>query len=180
VGDALILTKPLGTGILTTALKNEKLSTDLLQLVTGMMKKLNKDAAEIMRLYGVTSCTDVTGFGFLGHLLEMLENTGRSAKIEMEKIPFLPEVPQLIAAGQVPGGLKENLKYLRPMLKLPTDFEEWRLKGLGDPQTSGGLLFTLPHSQADNCLRHLHQAGIVESAIVGQIIPSGEKSIILE
>ena len=180
VGDVLILTKPLGTGILTTALKNEKLSAELLQLVTDSMKKLNQPASEIMQKYQVTSCTDVTGFGFLGHLLEMVEHTGKSARIETKEIPFLPAVPQLIGAGLIPGGLKENLIYLLPSIQLPADFEEWRLKGLCDPQTSGGLLFTLPASQADNCLKHLHQAGIIESAVMGEIIPAKAKPIILD
>jgi selenide,water dikinase len=180
IGDILILTKALGTGILTTALKNEKLPDDLLRLVTRTMKQLNKKASEIMQQYQVTSCTDITGFGFLGHLLEMVGHTGKSARIDTIKIPFLPEVPQLIEAKQIPGGLQENLKYLLPSLQLPTDLEEWRLPGLCDPQTSGGLLFTLPASQVENSLNHLHREGIMESAIVGEIIPQREKAIILE
>ena len=179
VGDQLILTKPLGTGILTTALKNEKLSPSLLKKVTAKMKELNRTASEIMLKHQVNACTDVTGFGLLGHLYEMMRASGTSTLLKPENIPLLPQVLSLIDQKQVPGGLRENLTYLTPFLDIPAKFSQTMLKALCDPQTSGGLLMSLPAETVSSCLAELHQSDISAASIIGEVIEKQEKSIIL-
>jgi len=178
-GDHLILTKPLGTGILTTALKNEKLSSSLLKKVTENMKELNQTASEIMLKHQVNACTDVTGFGLLGHLYEMMHASGTSALLKSEKIPLLPQVLSLIDQKQVPGGLKENFAYLSPFLDIPAGFNQTMLKALCDPQTSGGLLISLPPETVSSCLAELHQNDISAASVIGEVIEKQEKSILL-
>jgi len=179
VGDKLILTKPLGTGILTTALKNEKLPPHLLEQVTATMKELNRTASEIMLKHQVHACTDVTGFGLLGHLNEMMQGSRTSALLQSENIPFLPQVLSYIEQKQVPGGLKENLTYLTPYLEIPSDFSQVMLKALCDPQTSGGLLISLPAETASSCLKELHRNNITAAGIIGEVVKQQEKAILL-
>lgn len=178
-GDKLILTKPLGTGILTTALKNEKLPPHLLEQVTTSMKELNQAASQIMLKHQVHACTDVTGFGLLGHLLEMMQGSGTSALLQSENISFLPQVLSYIEQKQVPGGLKENLNYITPYLEIPPGFNQTMLKALCDPQTSGGLLISLPAETASSCLKELHRNNITAASIIGGVIERGEKKIFL-
>jgi selenide,water dikinase len=178
-GDVIILTKPLGTGILTTALKNEKLPQDLLDLVTRQMKRLNKSASEIMLAHQVSACTDVTGFGLLGHLLEMMESSHMAARLEVESISFLPEVFSFIADKQIPGGLKENLAFLKPHIDFQGDISEAQLQAICDPQTSGGLLFCIPEKEADNCLNELRENGDSEAGVIGKVLPQREKPLLI-
>lgn len=168
-GDKLILTKPLGAGILTTALKYERLPDSLLDTVTAVMKKLNRTSSEVMLQHGVTACTDVTGFGFLGHLYEMMTGSHKSATIFTNRLPLFPDILQYVIKENLPGGLKENRKFLKPFLKIPEDFDERVLNLLCDPQTSGGLLFTIPAGHAQACLRQLHDLGENDAQIVGEI-----------
>ena len=168
-GDSLVLTKPLGTGILTTALKNEKLPDDLLRIVTDTMKRLNKSASEVMLRYEVSACTDVTGFGLLGHLYEMMVGSCTSAQLEVSRLPFLPKVDRYIRDKQIPGGLKENLAYLKSKFSFPADIPEEILMAMCDPQTSGGLLFAIPEKFTEQCLIDLQQAGDMEARVIGKI-----------
>jgi selenide,water dikinase len=177
-GDKLILTKPLGTGILTTALKYEKLPDHLLDIVTRTMKRLSNRASQIMMKYEVTACTDVTGFGFLGHLLEMVEASHLTAHIDSSAVPLLPEVLKYIEEKQIPGGLKENLKYLNSHIYFPAHLPDILLKALCDPQTSGGLLFTVPPSRVNSCLEELKSNGET-AAVVGEIRGFNKKSIVV-
>ena len=179
-GDALILTKPLGTGILTTALKNEKLPDDLLQIVTENMKRLNKFASEVMIQHKVSACTDVTGFGLLGHLYEMMEGSNKTARLFTEELPFLPEVFTFIQKNQIPGGLKENRNYLKSKIDFPSHLSEELIMGMCDPQTSGGLLFTVPQEESDSCLEELKSAGDSNAKIIGIISDGGDRRIIFQ
>ncbi len=179
-GDALILTKPLGTGILTTALKNEMLPDDLLKIVTDTMKRLNKTASEVMRQHGVTACTDVTGFGLLGHLYEMMVGSGTTAQLDTASIPLLPEVLTFAEKKQIPAGLKENRQFLTDFVQVPDNMNPHLLNELFDPQTSGGLLITVPESEADACVSHLRESGDVNASVIGKIISAHAKPIILE
>ncbi len=179
-GDMLILTKPLGTGILTTALKNEKLPDDLLKVVTVVMKRLNKTAAEVMVRHRVTACTDVTGFGLLGHLYEMMIGSRTTVKLDTAAIPLLPEVLKYAEMKQIPGGLKENRSYLQEFVDAPEGFNPHLLNVLYDPQTSGGLLFAVPAEEAEACVKHLWEAGESDARVIGEIIPAETKPIILE
>lgn len=178
-GDVLILTKPLGTGILMTALKNEKLPEDLLAEATQVMKRLNRMAAEVMKEHRVTACTDVTGFGLLGHLYEMMVGSGTSVRLVPSDLPLLPGTLEFSAKKQIPGGLKENRAYLRKFVSVPDKFDADLLNVLFDPQTSGGLLFTVPPEEADACVAHLHREGEKEAAIIGEILPAQDYQILL-
>jgi selenide,water dikinase len=169
IGDKLILTKSLGTGILTTALKNEKLPKNLLKIVTNNMKRLNHTSSKIMKKFGATACTDITGFGLLGHLYEMMTSSKKSSKIFFNSIPLLPRLKYFAQAGQIPGGLKENLNFLRPHLKIDKGFEEFMIQILVDPQTSGGLLFTVPKNNTEKCLAALKRSGETDAAIIGWV-----------
>ncbi len=179
-GDLLILTKPIGTGILATALKNELLEEELLELITASMKQLNKTAAEVMPEYRVTACTDVTGYGLLGHLHEMMEGSRTSALLSAEKIPLFPKVLEYSSRGQVPGGLKENKRYLEPFLSLASDLDGNVYNALCDPQTSGGLLISVPAELAESCVRHLRDSGLQSAGIIGEVTDRREKSIVVE
>jgi len=167
-GDALILTKPLGTGILTTTLKNGKLTDDLLQIVTQTMKRLNKTASEIMKQFGATACTDVTGYGLMGHLHEMTSGSNVSARLFAEKIPLLPGVRENYKRKNIPGGLRDNRKYLEKFARISENADSLVVDVLFDPQTSGGLLIALPREKAASCLSALHDAGETESEIIGE------------
>lgn len=168
-GDGLVLTKPLGTGILTTALKSEKLPDDILQHITAVMKQLNRDAAEIMQRYDTHACTDVTGYGLLGHLFEMTESSRVTARVFARRVPLLPDVALFAAAGNIPGGLKENRKYLMPHLRIAPDVDEVTINILNDPQTSGGLLIALPQQQADDLIAELRRVHQIDAAMIGEI-----------
>ncbi|GAB4377450.1 MAG: selenide, water dikinase SelD [Calditrichia bacterium] len=179
IGDLLILTKPIGTGILTTALKNETLPDALLAAITDSMKRLNKNASEIMIRYGATACTDVTGFGLLGHLVEMMGTGQKSAKIYTADVPLFSQVFSFIEKKNIPGGLKENRKFLEPILHIPPNFDERFLNLLCDPQTSGGLLFSLPAERAGDCLEELRHSGETKAAIIGEVVEWANKPVLL-
>ncbi len=179
VGDQLILTKGIGTGILATALKAEKLSDEMLRVITNSMKELNKTAAEVMLRHKVTSCTDVTGFGLLGHLYETTLNREISARVEVDEVPLLPETLEWSRRGSLPGGLKGNRKYLKPYFSMQRELESHFLDILFDPQTSGGLLFTVPPDELDACLEDLHQSGLTAASRIGEIIEKSDTPIIL-
>ena len=179
VGDQLILTKAIGSGVLSTALKNEKLSDEVLVLMTKVMKQLNRDAAEIMTEHQVTACTDVTGFGLLGHLYEMTLHNDISACIFPDKVPLLPEAFRLCEEKVIPGGLNTNRTYLESYIEKNNGISETLFNLLCDPQTSGGLLFSVPPSEANICLEKLKNRD-VEAAVIGEFVEEQEKSIILK
>ncbi len=168
-GDRLVLTKPLGVGIITTALKNEAVDEGVLARAVEVMKTLNRDAAEVMTEVGAHACTDITGFGFLGHLWEMVSGSGVSAQIDTQRIPHFEEAIALAAQGHMAGGLKTNRTYLEPYLELAPSVADELLPLLFDPQTSGGLLMAVPADRHDALLRQLQQKG-VPAATVGEIL----------
>jgi selenide,water dikinase len=177
-GDKLILTKPLGTGIINTALKGKMAEEDLVAKSIRCMSSLNKKASELMKSFDVHACTDVTGFGFLGHAGEMVEGTDVGMVIYSSSVPFFHEVKELVEMGVVPGGLHRNKEFRMPMVKVDPDCSDWMVDIFFDPQTSGGLLFSLSSPQADKLLKKLHKAGIEEAAIVGEVVEN-PKGIIL-
>lgn len=179
VGDHLILTKALGTGVLSTALKRENLSSQMLKLITDTMKQLNRQASKIMREHQVSACTDVTGFGLLGHLYEMTLQRDISAKIYADQVPILPEVIERVERQEVPGGLKANRKYISNFVEVRNLQNDALFSTLCDPQTSGGLLFTVPPSESTKCLQKLHAHGITNAAIIGEITEHQGKPLIL-
>ncbi len=158
-GDRLILTKPLGTGILSTALKGEVLSeAQMSEAIEGMMT-LNRRAAEAMLAVGVSACTDVTGFGLLGHGLEMAEASGVRMVLEGSALPAYPRVLEMAGMGLVPAGSYTNREYYLPRI-VGGESLPWEIIDLlADPQTSGGLLIAVPPGKAAELSRRLQDAG---------------------
>jgi selenide,water dikinase len=181
VGDSLILTKPIGTGIVSTAAKGEEASDALLTLSIASMSTLNRRAAELMiETGGVHACTDVTGFGLLGHACEMIEGSGVGLIIFASAVPHFPGLKELLEIGFVPGGLYRNKNFRLPMVEVDPACPEWLFDILFDPQTSGGLLISLPEPQAGDLLRKMHDAGIGEAAVVGEVVaePRGKIRVV--
>lgn len=180
-GDKLILTKALGTGIVSTALKGEVVSEELLALSIESMSTLNRKAAELLVEAGeVHACTDVTGFGFLGHAAEMIEGTDVGMRIFASSVPVFPGLRELVEMGIVPGGLYRNKNFRMPMVEVDPGCPEWLLDVLFDPQTSGGLLIALPEPQASSLLGKMHAAGIEEASLVGEVAAEPKGRIIVE
>ena len=170
-GDKLILTKALGTGIVSTALKRGMADQALVEKSISSMTQLNKKAAELMVESGsVHAATDVTGFGFLGHACEMIEDGNLQMIIYASLVPFFPGVRELAEKGIVPGGLRRNQQFRMPMIEVADSCAPWLIDVLFDPQTAGGLLTSLPAAEADRLLVRLQSEGLTEAAIVGEIV----------
>jgi len=177
-GDALILTKPLGTGIITTAIKRGLANDVAIGSVIRVMAELNRIPAEIMSRYPVSACTDVSGFGLLGHLKEMVQGAGVRAILDIKMIPVPGVAWEYAAAGAIPGGTRNNLDYAREMVQWSEAVPELMKFILADAQTSGGLLISLPEKKAEKLLTSLHDSGIQDAAIIGKILP-GKPEIIV-
>lgn len=173
-GDYLVLTKPLGTGIIATALKGGMASEESVQAAGENMAALNKEAAETMLSLEVHACTDITGFGFLGHAYEMAKASQKVLEIEKNKIPLLPRVEEYALLGLVPGGAYQNREYLRDKIEFGQEIREVDQDILFDPQTSGGLLLALPPGA---CRAFL--AGYPKGVIVGRVREEGEGKIVV-
>lgn len=167
-GDALVLTKPLGTGILTTALKRDLLSEEGIEDAMETASRLNRGACEVMQDVGVSAATDVTGYGFLGHLSEMLEASEVGAVVRLGEIPLWERVSSLAAEGCYPGGLKNNREHLEEHIT-PDGTTGDSLLPLHDPQTSGGLLVAVPEDRAPAFVGSLRERGDT-AAVVGEVV----------
>ena len=166
-GDALVLTKPLGTGIITTALKRRKASTHSVRAATRSMIALNNTASAIMREFPVHACSDVTGFGLLGHATEMARGSGVTIVLDASTLPLLPGARRLAEQGSLTGGCKRNRDYLKDKIAVDRSVSEALLELALDPQTSGGLLIALPEARAAEVITELHSKGITAATIVG-------------
>jgi selenide,water dikinase len=166
-GDALILTKPLGTGIISTALKKGKASKESIDEAVESMTTLNATASAIMRKYPVHACSDVTGYAILGHALEMASGSGITLVIESAKLPLLRDAPQLAEKGYITGGCKRNREYLQDKLTIEKSIREGLIEVAIDPQTSGGLLIALAKRHAAELMEELHGAGVKAATEVG-------------
>jgi selenide,water dikinase len=180
VGDKIILTKPLGTGIISTALKAGKASQELVSKVTKYMVTLNKKASELMQEVGVHACTDITGFGFLGHACQMARNSQVGLKMNSSSIPVFIEVEDFARQGLCPGGLNRNREFYGTMVKFSKQVPDYIQDILFDPQTSGGLLISLAPEDAELLVGRLKKAGISEAAIVGEVIGKPPGKILVE
>jgi selenide, water dikinase len=167
-GDALVLTKPLGLGILTTALKRDLVSEEEIEAAVQTASLLNKAASDAMREVGVSAATDVTGYGFLGHLSEMLEASGVGAVVHRDEIPVWERAVPLANDGVYPGGLKKNREYLEGRVRSDGVGED-DLLPLYDPQTSGGLLVAVPETRTSALVGALAKRG-VKGAVVGEVV----------
>ncbi len=166
-GDALVLTKPIGTGIISTAIKNAKASPSAVEAAVRTMAALNRAAAESVETVAVHAVTDVTGFGLLGHLREMTVGSKVRAILRAGRVPLLPDVVVLAAAGMVPGGTKRNLRASATAVKWAAEIPEVMRAVLADAQTSGGLLVATPDGA--RLLEALRRGGIREAAQIGEI-----------
>jgi selenium donor protein len=179
-GDDLVLTKPLGTGILSTALKRGVLTADVTERLTRTMTALNKSAAEAMQEIGVHACTDITGFGLLGHLYEMMRASKTSAVIHHDTIPFLPEVETWARAGLVPGGTRDNHSYTAAHVHYRPDLSELQQWLVNDAQTSGGLLIAVPADRTARLLQTLAERGVTDAVSIGRVGPEQTPMIRVE
>jgi selenide,water dikinase len=166
-GDKLILTKPIGVGVLTTSIKKDKLSEEEIARVTSVMAALNKTAAETMAPFDVHACTDVTGFGLMGHSLEMAKGSGVGIRIYADQVPVLPRVRELAEEGFVPGGTKNNFAHVQDSVTFSEKLDQIGQWILCDAVTSGGLLISVKGEQGDELLGKLKAAG-VEASLIGE------------
>jgi selenide,water dikinase len=167
-GDVLVLTKPLGTGIITTALKQRKAPRSSVRAAVASMISLNKTASRIARTFPAHACSDVTGFGLLGHAAEMAMGSGMTVLLDSAALPLLPGALRLGAGGFLTGGCGRNRLYLADKVIVDRSVDAGLQEVAFDPQTSGGLLIALPEKAAGKLLRRLHASGVEAAAIVGR------------
>ncbi len=175
-GDRLILTKPLGMGVITTGIKQGRTSQTTIDEATRVMAVLNRGAAEAMTSVGVSAATDITGFGFLGHLHEMTRAAGVRARIRLHDIPIFEEAWSLARQGAIPGGTQRNRASVEDVVSWEGVEEAARVL-LTDAQTSGGLLMAVPEARVDRLVRALRDHGTPAAAVVGEITGTGEGEI---
>lgn len=178
VGDVLILTKPIGTGIINTAIKAEIASKEVYNEAVKVMTTLNKYAGEIIVDYNINACTDITGFGIMGHGYEMASASDITIKLFKDKIPVIKGAREYAEMGLVPAGTYNNKGYLENKYKL-VDIPEWLEDILFDPQTSGGLLISTPKDQVESMMERLMDLEI-KSSIIGEVIDKDEVPLIVE
>ena len=176
-GDRLVLTKPLGTGIVNTAIKAGMASPALTETVTRLMAALNREAARIMADFAVHACTDVTGFGLLGHLAEMVVSSGRSVRVLADRVPFIEGALTFAEMGLIPAGAYRNREFRAAMIVVADEVPRERQDFLFDPQTSGGLLISVKGDQADTLVDALRAAGMAEAAPIGEVIDGPDEKI---
>jgi selenide,water dikinase len=179
-GDALILTKPLGTGIINTALKGNVAGKDLVDKSIQCMAGLNKKAADLMtECSNIHACTDVTGFGLLGHASEMIEGSDVGMVIQSSSVPIFREIQEFVEMGIIPGGLNRNRKFRMNMIEAGPGCPEWIVDVLFDPQTSGGLLISLPSKEAEALVKRMNDEGIKDAAIIGEVVSEPKGKILV-
>jgi selenide,water dikinase len=179
-GDLLILTKRLGTGIIGTAIKGALASQEIIDKVTRAMATLNKVAAEVMQDYPVHACTDITGFGFLGHLAEMVSGSGFGVRIKADSVPVYPEALEYAAMGLVPAGAYRNREFRLFMVDFAPTVSRIFQDALFDPQTSGGLLICVAPERAQDLLKALKEKGVQDAAMVGEVVAEPKEKILVE
>jgi selenide,water dikinase len=178
-GDRLILTKPLGTGIVNTAIKGGLASDEIIERVTQLMATLNRKAAEVMSRYPVHGCTDITGFGLLGHMAEMVSDTLFGIRVMSREIPMLPEALEYAGIGLVPAGAYKNREFRECMVDFAPSVDRLIQDILFDPQTSGGLLIGVQRDRAGDLVAELKDKGIDEAAVIGEVVAEPRERIVV-
>ena len=179
-GDRLILTKPLGTGIISTAIKGGVASAGAEAKIVKSMTTLNRKAAELMQETGVHAGTDVTGFGLLGHAGEMIDGSDVGMVIHSAAVPFFTEAKEYAEKGLTPGGLHRNREFRASMVSMKKSVPDYMADILFDPQTSGGLLISVAPEKAQDLLARMHREGIPEAALVGEVVAEPKGKIIVD
>lgn len=170
-GDALVLTKPIGTGIITTAGKQQRVTQEVLDRAIAVMSTLNRAASEAMMRVGVNACTDITGFGLLGHLRNVVQASKVAARVSLGKVPVIEGTWELLEQGIAPGGTHRNLKSMDSVVKWHQDIGEQARLLLCDAQTSGGLLISVSAAKLERLMAELRAAGVGTIAVIGQVLP---------
>ena len=176
-GDALLLSKPLGTGILMTAFKRDRLAVEFYTAAVRWMADLNATAARMMLKYDVHAATDITGFGLAGHGAKMADGSGVTLLIEESDLPLLPGALELSREGMIPGGGRRNREFYGPGVKVSEEVADEMAEIVFDPQTSGGLLIALSESEAHSLLADLQKSGNNDASIIGRVTQRGPFSI---
>jgi selenide, water dikinase len=179
VGDKLILTKPLGTGIISTALKGGEASEQAVAKSVSSMATLNKKASELMLTIDVHACTDITGFGLLGHACEMIEGTDVGMMVYSDAVPYFPEAKEYAEMGMVPGGTGRNRDFRIKMVNIDKNVSKVVVDILFDPQTSGGLLMSIPTADAEPLVKRMRSEGVAEAAIIGEVVAKPRAKIVV-
>ena len=169
-GDALVLTKPIGTGIITTAGKQQTAPSPVLDGAIAAMRELNGAAAKAAKEAGVRACVDVTGFGLVGHLLGMLRSSDVGARLSLGAVPVLDGAVELLGRDVAPGGTRRNLSSADPEVAWGDDLDSTARLLLCDAQTSGGLLMAVAPDALDALLAALERHGVATRAVVGEIL----------
>ena len=169
-GDKLVLTKPLGTGIISTALKGGMASAEAVRKSVESMVALNRTASEGMKKSGAHACTDITGFGFIGHALEMATASQVGMVIQSKAVPLLPEAMEYAKLGLIPGGAYSNRDFFSCRVEVHSNVPNLLVDILYDPQTSGGLLISSPSDEAEKLVATLKKEGHIHSCIVGEVV----------
>jgi len=168
-GDILVLTKPIGSGIITTAARDDRANADILAKAVEVMETLNSGASSAMCHVGVNACTDVTGFGLMGHLKSMMVASKTRAKLYSSKVPFLEGAYELAEQGVIPGGTHRNFQSLRDAVVWQSEISATTQIMLSDAQTSGGLLISTPAAKLDTLLEELARHGVTTTAVIGEV-----------
>lgn len=179
VGDLLVITKPVGVGIVNTAIKADMVDKETYNEAVKNMATLNKFAKDAMMEAGANACTDVTGFGLLGHTLEMAEGSGVTIKLHSDKIPLLKGAVEFASMGLIPEGAYFNKKHIGDKVEFKDSVEDEMRDIMYDPQTSGGLLISLERDRAEKLLKLL-DGGPNEYALIGEVVEREEKDIVVD
>ena len=179
-GDVLVLTKPIGTGIITTAGKDQKVERQVLEGAIEAMLQLNHAASHAMTEVGVNACVDVTGFGLVGHLLGMLAASGVHGRLDVPEVPVLGGARELVSRGVAPGGTRRNLTSAERSVRWAGSLDEPTKLLLCDAQTSGGLLVAVSLERSAKLQHALHDAGVETAAVVGEIVDRKADGSVLE
>ncbi len=169
VGDNLILTKPIGTGIITTGIKNNQANEATVERAVSVMCELNQQASEAMIQIGVNACTDITGFGLMGHLQSMLNASGVSGRIYLDAVPVIEGTWDMVTAGIIPDGTNRNLDYVDPFTTWHSSLDKTEKLVLSDAQTSGGLLISVAPHKVSDLLDNMVNRGIVGAEVIGEV-----------
>jgi selenide,water dikinase len=176
-GDKVVLTKPLGSGVISTAVRADKAPRGMAERLGAVMAELNKAASEVMVEVGVSACTDVTGFGLLGHLHEMVAGQDCSIRVWAGKVPLVDGAIWCAENGFVPAGSQKNMSFVLPKMTFAPGVPEVTRILLADAQTSGGLLMTVAPGKAEFLLDKLKAAGVRDAAIIGEVLPKADFEI---
>ncbi len=179
-GDALILTKPIGSGVLFNAVRSGKLPfAEIEREVLPSLATLNGPAVEVALAHDIHACTDITGFGIIGHSLEMATGSNVEVRLRYRKLPFYPAALEMYKKGENTGSNRANQQMVAPSLVLRATLTEKEQELLYDPQTSGGLLLALPGEQADDLLSEMHRRGVVAAVKIGEV-NAGKSCVVIE